>query len=116
MEPFVGWLISKTYGPASEPRTSVAGRPLMMRSLDCTPPTGSLNVTSISLSSVIVAPGAGASVTTIGAIESTSVYCHVAFGASASNGFGEDSRSTIPCTDAQVIPTGPSGGCGKVNV
>src|SRR5688572_14192332 len=80
------------------------------------PPTGSLNVTSISVSSVTVAPAAGDKLTTVGAIESTTVYCHVAPGASASNGLGVDSRSTMPCPEAQLIPTAPSGGWGKLNV
>ena len=69
-DPAAGCAKSKTYGPASEPATFVAGTPLTSKSAASTPATGSLNVTDRLVNDGSVAPGCGLTAVTVGGMVS----------------------------------------------
>src|SRR5262249_6340695 len=78
----------KTYGPANEPVTFVAGLPLINKSAASTPVTGSVNPTSTCVRLFTVAPAIGLSAATAGGVVSMRLYCQVAPGPVVLNGLG----------------------------
>ena len=79
----------------------MAATPLMRRSLASTPTTGSLNFTSMRVSSRIVEPAGGDSSIAVGAVVSVKVYCHVAAVPDGSNGLEGLSKSPMPLAPFQ---------------